>query len=833
MRQPCLSWIVQLTAYILARHLLLHVGSTAGQALTWAHCANTTYEYLYSGTVTKTFSAAATYCSTTYAGGQLATARNAVEDECVFKSKPPTTIWLAIHRVNGKWLDYETQTEVTYTNWEPGEPNWDHQNCVSMWYSPPLVAGDQWDNLGCDKSVKFVCQRKANVTCATSSNSSLVNGYTSHYSVLYPGNITYQCNPGYYISGQSNQSITSHTSLCLISGHWSTPEPTCVGITCMAPPPALANSSILSQELVYPGIVTYQCDVGYYVAGYAEQNVSNATVQCAPNGTWIGTPPTCLPGDACAGECSHSNTTECNRTAAVCQCRIGFTGNALVTCTDVNECIFSPCQPSTLSCVNSIGSYSCVDKCTVDASRDGCSGNGNQKAFSAGLGMQVYVGIGAGGLALILLIIIIVIAARHRKRKRTKEGIQGAGLSCTELIDEMGEKHHQRYSQVLAGSSSKKSKPGRLGKVKWTLSSNYQVGDVTLNNITKDKVTEAASCESREEGTSDKTVHDGNSGNNKPTVMSLPSGGGGDRYDTLSTPSARGEEAVGKSGHDGRYRGSKSIESVPSAGDTYVIAYGSMPGSRGSHISGEYDNRYGLSPRKERAAATAPDEDTYDNIMMSRFEAGDHQQPDSEGEMYARPDRLQTNPSECDSNLYDVLSRDSCTDHNSLVIANQAGQHEYDSLPAGSCLQQPGLPVPKPTPSVSRNSQAESAAHEVSDLNHGEKKFVQRPTVAVSPSVPASTIATYMCQVAGEVEGRGQYAYSEPERTQQSSDKQGDSGADKLTAPASPRAEHAVVSKLFNEVTKQGCVYSQPAQPDGINHTTDSLRQSDDYSYAT
>eukprot|EP00117_Sycon_ciliatum_P002596 scpid71385/ scgid7754/ E-selectin; CD62 antigen-like family member E; Endothelial leukocyte adhesion molecule 1; Leukocyte-endothelial cell adhesion molecule 2 len=259
-----------------------------------AHCANTTYEYLYSGTVKKTFSAAATYCSTTYAGGQLATARNAVEDECVFKSKPPTTIWLAIHRVNGKWLDYETQTEVTYTNWEPGEPNWDHQNCVSMWYSPPLVAGDQWDNLGCDKSVKFVCQRKANVTCATSSNSSLVNGYTSHYSVLYPGNITYQCNPGYYISGQSNQSITSHTSLCLISGHWSTPEPTCVGITCMAPPPALANSSILSQELVYPGIVTYQCDVGYYVAGYAEQNVSNATVQCAPNGTWIGTAPTCL-----------------------------------------------------------------------------------------------------------------------------------------------------------------------------------------------------------------------------------------------------------------------------------------------------------------------------------------------------------------------------------------------------------------------------------------------------------------------------------------------------------------------------------------------------------
>ncbi|XP_065199363.1 uncharacterized protein LOC135831043 isoform X2 [Sycon ciliatum] len=294
MRQPCLSWIVQLTAYILARHLLLHVGSTAGQALTWAHCVNTTYEYLYSGTVKKNFSAAATYCSTTYAGGQLATARNAVEDECVFKSKPMVTIWLAIHRVNGTWLDYETQTEVTYTNWEPGEPNKAEQNCVTMWYNPPLVSGDQWDNLGCGKSVTFVCQRKANVTCATSSNNSLVNGYTSHYGVLYPGNITYQCNPGYYISGQSNQSITSHTSLCLISGHWSTPEPTCGGITCMAPPPALANSSILSQELVYPGIVTYQCDVGYYVAGYAEQNVSNATVQCAPNGTWIGTPPICL-----------------------------------------------------------------------------------------------------------------------------------------------------------------------------------------------------------------------------------------------------------------------------------------------------------------------------------------------------------------------------------------------------------------------------------------------------------------------------------------------------------------------------------------------------------
>ncbi|XP_065199360.1 uncharacterized protein LOC135831040 isoform X2 [Sycon ciliatum] len=300
MRHASSAALVLVAMYILALNLLSRIPPGAeAQASIWEHCANSAYEYQYNDFL-MTFDRAVAFCKTKLGGAYLAIPRNALEDKCISDHHPLRTRWLGIRKLNGIWTDIKANVEVNYTNWEVGQPNMntaaegtEPQECVTLWYYPKQSAnGDKWDNLQCDHAKRVVCQRQGR--CAARSNNSLVNGYTSHYSVLYPGNITYQCNPGYYISGQSNQSITSHTSLCLISGHWSTPEPTCIGITCVAPPPALANSSILSQELVYPGIVTYQCDVGYYVAGYAERNVSNATVQCAPNGTWIGTAPTCL-----------------------------------------------------------------------------------------------------------------------------------------------------------------------------------------------------------------------------------------------------------------------------------------------------------------------------------------------------------------------------------------------------------------------------------------------------------------------------------------------------------------------------------------------------------
>ncbi|XP_065175695.1 sushi, von Willebrand factor type A, EGF and pentraxin domain-containing protein 1-like [Sycon ciliatum] len=683
------------------------------------------------------------------------------------------------------------------------------------------------------------------VRCSTRSNSSLVNGYTSHYSVVSPGNITYQCNPGYYISGQSNQSITSHTSLCLISGHWSTPEPTCVGITCMAPPPALANSSILSQELVYPGIVTYQCDVGYYVAGYAEQNVSNATVQCAPNGTWIGTAPTCLPimchdlpntlqngsvlsfgleytsnrtyicqhgffissaanfsvtsvtvncllngswsapvptckrvsctpvpltitrarsvasgsnyfGDSVTYACSvgnyingSGNITEravtlsclingswsdtvpacayvpctplnksladgkfsgfqpefgvqynytcnsgfhiagshalvtfhsircesdglwsgpvptcaavacssiptsldngtaayltpsssntagaaikytclpgyyvqnetmtsvtsrvlscqldaswngtvptcnahtsycpglnrilngkvvatnglalqsialyscltgykltgpadqracqvnktwsgtapacsnidecvlgvdtCNRVNGTCtdtsgsyscSCNPGYAGDGR-QCTDDNECIFSPCQASFQSCINSVGSYSCVNKCTVDSSGEDCPGNGSQEASPAGLGVPGYMGIAAGGFVLIQLIIIIVFAARHHKRKRVRATIQG--VSRMDWTGGMEQENHQRYSDG-GGSIGKKSGISVHSKLT-PLPSFHRADGITLVSVLSDKVIDTSSRDGIED---DSCSRSGCSGGSKSRQM--------------------------------------------------------------------------------------------------------------------------------------------------------------------------------------------------------------------------------------------------------------------------------------------------------------------------
>ncbi|XP_065175704.1 P-selectin-like [Sycon ciliatum] len=147
------------------------------------------------------------------------------------------------------------------------------------------------------------------------------------FGLEYTNNRTYTCQHGFFISSAANFSVTSVTMHCLLNGSWSAPVPTCKRITCVAPPPALANSSILSLELVYPGVVTYQCDVGYYVAGYAEQNVSNATVQCAPNGTWIGTPPTCLPI-----MCPDLPNTHLNGSVRVLSVGLEYTNNRTYTC---------------------------------------------------------------------------------------------------------------------------------------------------------------------------------------------------------------------------------------------------------------------------------------------------------------------------------------------------------------------------------------------------------------------------------------------------------------------------------------------------------------------
>ncbi|XP_065199364.1 uncharacterized protein LOC135831044 [Sycon ciliatum] len=193
----------------------------------WTRCANSTYEYQFVPATLRTFNDSVLYCQNKFPGSHLAIPRNAVEDRCIFESKPLRTIWIGVRQIRGIWTDLEKNKEISYANWLPGQPDHAHCKCVTMWYHLPYSSGVQWDNWNCDTVAYFVCQRTVNVTCAARSNNSLVNGYTSHYSVLYPGNITYQCNPGYYISGQTNQSITSHTSLCLISGHWSTPEPTC------------------------------------------------------------------------------------------------------------------------------------------------------------------------------------------------------------------------------------------------------------------------------------------------------------------------------------------------------------------------------------------------------------------------------------------------------------------------------------------------------------------------------------------------------------------------------------------------------------------------------
>ncbi|CAH1265994.1 VCAN [Branchiostoma lanceolatum] len=87
-------------------------------------------------------------------------------------------VWFGLHRKDGKFTHFTDGSEVSYTNWEPGEPNnnrhlhifgrFQGQDCVGMyskdgkvsgWFFQDKVRRGQWNDDQCYREYPFICKR--------------------------------------------------------------------------------------------------------------------------------------------------------------------------------------------------------------------------------------------------------------------------------------------------------------------------------------------------------------------------------------------------------------------------------------------------------------------------------------------------------------------------------------------------------------------------------------------------------------------------------------------------------------------------------------------------
>ena len=116
------------------------------------------------------------------------------------------------------------------------------------------------------------------VSCGQPEN--IEHGTRIGESFLFMNNIHYRCDPGYNLIGES-------TRRCTGTGAWTSNIPTCTKLEC-PPPLNIDNGYYTPSDFYYENIVTYQCEVGYYIQG-------NASIQCISSGQWSPLSATCEP----------------------------------------------------------------------------------------------------------------------------------------------------------------------------------------------------------------------------------------------------------------------------------------------------------------------------------------------------------------------------------------------------------------------------------------------------------------------------------------------------------------------------------------------------------
>lgn len=96
----------------------------------------------------------------------------------------------------------------------------------------------------------------------------------------YSNTITYECNAGYTLDGDSER-------MCLANGRWSGRQPRCEIVTCLLPlSPANGQWNTTASSLPYNTIIGFTCNTGYTLNG-------GPTRQCSESGNWDGAPASC------------------------------------------------------------------------------------------------------------------------------------------------------------------------------------------------------------------------------------------------------------------------------------------------------------------------------------------------------------------------------------------------------------------------------------------------------------------------------------------------------------------------------------------------------------
>ena len=117
-------------------------------------CQNDSDESCYGlSKIDETFSNAKTICNE--AKGTLFIPDTEVELDFVRQRIGTEKIWVGVinpSQDNTNWINAETGSAISYTNWKDGEPDEVEQECVYM------NQNGQWHDIKCDKTFGFVCE---------------------------------------------------------------------------------------------------------------------------------------------------------------------------------------------------------------------------------------------------------------------------------------------------------------------------------------------------------------------------------------------------------------------------------------------------------------------------------------------------------------------------------------------------------------------------------------------------------------------------------------------------------------------------------------------------
>ena len=191
----------------------------------------------------------------------------------------------ALCQANGQWSSNIPLCSIIDCP-DPGTPNNGHRNSSNFSYGASISFTC---NVGYELSGNSVIVCEGNKkwsgllpTCnITYCNDPGVpeNGFASPSNFSYGTIVLFQCNIGYELSGSAN--IT-----CQADNNWDNNLPTCTLVTCPNPITPV-NGYIEGSLYTLASVIIYHCNPSYYLEG-------NNTAQCQVNKTWTINVPTCL-----------------------------------------------------------------------------------------------------------------------------------------------------------------------------------------------------------------------------------------------------------------------------------------------------------------------------------------------------------------------------------------------------------------------------------------------------------------------------------------------------------------------------------------------------------